>query len=83
LLPEHHLYLCWKAALQHVHRQSLHTIGPLSAVSSGPAGKNDVLLLWHTLLVKKYHSFIDKDSSQPAAEGTFMFEPRNVIGGSP
>jgi hypothetical protein len=35
------------------------------------------------LLVKKYHSFIDKDSNQPAAEGTFMFEPRNVIGGCP
>jgi hypothetical protein len=57
--------------------------GPLSVVSSGPAGKDDVLLLWRTLLVKKYHSFIDKDSSQPAAEGTFIFEPRNVIGGCP
>jgi hypothetical protein len=37
----------------------------------------------HTLLAKKQHSFIDKDSSQPAAEGIFMFEPRNVIGGCP
>jgi hypothetical protein len=35
------------------------------------------------LLVKKYHSFIDKDSNQPAAEGTFMFELRSVIGGCP
>jgi hypothetical protein len=33
------------------------------------------------LLVKKYRGFIDKDSNQPAAEGTFMFEPRIVIGG--
>nr|WP_035359827.1 hypothetical protein [Edaphobacter aggregans] len=26
---------------------------------------------------------IDNDSNQPAAEGTFIFEPRNVIGSCP
>ena len=86
-----HSYLRWKAALQCVHRQSLHTWGlyPLHCL-----GRKQRMLslkiksILHSaclppLLVQKYHSFIDKDSNKPAAKSTFMFDPWDVMGGRP
>jgi hypothetical protein len=40
-----HLYLCWKAALQYVRQQSLHTRAPYLFAFSRPSSKDDVLSL--------------------------------------
>jgi hypothetical protein len=71
-------------------------LGALSFAFSTPTAKMMSLLLTiksilivrtkcgcHTLLVKKYQSFIDEDSNQPVTESILTFEPWNVIGGCP